>query len=83
MLNDCRCSWSASVLRETVSAERQEPLEYYLSSPLLRRSIAMQISRQNETRRQRGRTGFSLPRESFPLGYLFPACTRHSRGAGH
>lgn len=32
MLNECRCSWSASVLRETVSSERQGPLERKLCS---------------------------------------------------
>lgn len=82
MLNEWRCSWSASVLCETVSSERQELLEHYLLSPLLRRCITMQVSWQNKTWRHWGRAGFSPLRESFPLRYLFPACAGHPRGAG-
>lgn len=48
MLNECRCSWSASVLRETVSAERQEPLEHYLY--LLCSAAALQCRLADRTR---------------------------------
>lgn len=47
---------------KSVSDQRQEPLEHFLSAAALWYSLA-----DGETRR---RKGFSLPRESFPLKSL-------------